>query len=77
MYYIITRKKLFLSFFILLILCIFGISSFTLASNTTSWGLCFNNPNEVPRGNASAEELLKYNAYFTGNTEEKKIYIKK
>ena len=75
MYYIITRKKLFLSFFILLILCIFGISSFTLASNTTSWGLCFNHPNEVPRGNASAEELLKYNAYFTGNTEEKKIYI--
>lgn len=75
MYYIITRKKLFLSFFIFLILCIFGISSFTLASNTTSWGLCFNNPNEVPRGNASAEELLNYNAYFTGNTEEKKIYI--
>lgn len=75
MYYIITRKKLILSFSILLILCICGISCYVMASNTTSWGLSFSNPNEVPRGNATAEELAKYNAYFTGNTDEKKIYL--
>ncbi len=75
MYYIVTRKKILLAFIIFVALCVCGISSFTFASNTTSWGLSFNTPNEVPRGNASAEELLKYNAYFTGNTQEKNIYL--
>lgn len=75
MYYIITKNKLILSFSILFIICICGISCYVFASNTTSWGLSFSTPNEVPRGNATSEELAKYNAYFTGNTKEKKIYL--
>lgn len=75
MYYIVTRKKLIISFVIFFTLCICGVSSFALASNTTSWGLSFSTPNEVPRGNATAEELLNYNAYFTGDTNEKKVYL--
>lgn len=75
MYYIVTRKKLILSLSILFILCVCGISCCVLASNPTSWGLSFSEPNKAPRGNASAEDLAKYNAYFTGNLNEKKIYL--
>ena len=75
MYYIITRKKLIFSISILLFTCIFSISCFALASNNTSWGLSFSTPNETPRGNATSEELLKYNAYFTDSSNKKKIYL--
>jgi peptidoglycan-N-acetylmuramic acid deacetylase len=75
MYYIITKKNIVIFSSIFLILCILSISCFVFASNNSSWGLCFDNPNEVPRGNATSEELLKYNAYFTGNTDEKKVYL--
>ena len=75
MYYIITRKKLILSISIFFIVCVCSISCFVLASNNTSWGLSFSTPNETPRGNATSEELLKYNAYFTDSSDTKKIYF--
>lgn len=40
-----------------------------------NWGLGFGNSGEPPRGNASAEELSKYDAYYIGDTGEKKIYL--
>ena len=75
MYYIITRKKLILSISIFFIVCVCSISCFVLASNNTSWGLSFSTPNETPRGNATSEELLKYNAYFTDSSDTKKVYL--
>jgi len=75
MYYIITRKKLILSFSILFLICMCSISCYVLASGTTSWGLCFRTPNALPEGNATSEELLKYNAYYTGSQDEKKVYL--
>lgn len=75
MYYIITRKKLILSISIFFIVCVCSISCFVLASNNTSWGLSFSTPNEMPRGNATSEELLKYNAYFTDSSDTKKVYL--
>lgn len=40
-----------------------------------NWGLGFGESGKCPTGNSSAEELKKYNAYFVGNTSEKKIYL--
>lgn len=40
-----------------------------------NWGLSFPSPGETPQGNATAEYLADYNAYYVGNTEEKVIYL--
>ncbi len=39
------------------------------------WGLAFGEKNTTPRGNVSAEELKKHNAYFIGDTSQKTIYL--
>ena len=41
----------------------------------SDWGLSFGSENTAPQGNVSAEELKKYNAYFIGDEQEKKIYL--
>ena len=38
-------------------------------------GLSFQAENEPPIGNASIEELSKYNAYFMGDKTKKEIYL--
>lgn len=47
--------------------------SLTLASE--DWGLSFGEPGTAPRGNASAEDLAWYDAYFVDGDEEKTIYL--
>lgn len=42
---------------------------------TGDWGLSFGVPGAPPRGNASAEELKKYNACYIGDTSKKTIYL--
>jgi peptidoglycan-N-acetylmuramic acid deacetylase len=42
---------------------------------TENWGLGFGESGKCPTGNSSAEELKKYNAYFVGDTTDKKIYL--
>lgn len=39
------------------------------------WGLSFGEPGTQPVGNASAEDLAWYDAYFVGGDEEKVIYL--
>ena len=48
-----------------------------LASADGNWGLSFQEEGKAPIGNATAEDLLKYNAYYIGKTEpsEKVIYL--
>lgn len=74
-----------------LTLCFLAVSIFVLAAaciglpspspeeqaeeTISDWGLSFGEENTTPQGNVSAEELKKYNAYFIGNTSEKKIYL--
>lgn len=41
----------------------------------TNWGLSFQQEGQAPVGNASAEFLKKYNAYYVGDTSQKKLYI--
>ncbi|MDF2540561.1 MAG: putative rane protein [Herbinix sp.] len=40
-----------------------------------NWGLGFTVKGQPPTGNATADELKKYDAYFIGNTKEKVIYL--
>ena len=40
-----------------------------------SWGLSFQGDGQTPIGNASREELKKYNAAFLGNEAAKKLYL--
>ncbi|HHW46242.1 MAG TPA: delta-lactam-biosynthetic de-N-acetylase [Clostridiales bacterium] len=43
--------------------------------NNTNWGLGFKKEGEPPTGNASAEYLKQYDAYYLGDTTQKRIYL--
>lgn len=45
------------------------------ASQAQNWGLGFGAEGSQPTGNATAEELKKYNAYYVGDKEEKVLYL--
>lgn len=44
-------------------------------SGSESWGLGFGQEGQAPTGNATADELKSYNAYYIGNQDEKIIYL--
>lgn len=50
-------------------------SSHLIVMTTENWGLGFGEEQTTPTGNASAEELKKYNAYYVGDTTKKTIYL--
>lgn len=52
-----------------------GSKTSVSAAAEGNWGLSFQTEGEPPAGNATAEDLAKYNAFFVGNTEEKVIYL--
>lgn len=78
-----TKKAILVGGF--LVLCYFfggGIAVFTSASVKPSffeasenWGLGFGEEGQPPTGNASVDELKKYNAYYRADTDEKIIYL--
>ena len=45
------------------------------ATSNDNWGLSFQEEGKTPVGNATPEFLKQYNAYFCGNSEDKKIYL--
>ena len=45
------------------------------SSQSSSWGLSFQEEGKRPVGNATIEELSQYDAFFAENTDEKKIYL--
>ena len=45
------------------------------AVETASWGLSFPRPGESPTGNASAEELAKWDAAYVGGADEPVLYL--
>ena len=51
-----------------------GVSAL-LHEKSENWGLGFDTEGKPPTGNASAEELKKYNAYFIGDTTQNTIYL--
>ncbi len=46
-----------------------------VSAEITNWGLSFTKEGTPPRGNASAEALREFDAYFIDETEDKKIYL--
>ena len=50
-------------------------SALPSSSQSSNWGLSFQEEGKRPVGNATIEELSRYNAFFAENTEEKKIYL--
>ena len=44
-------------------------------ASAADWGLSFQTEGEAPIGNATAEDLAQYGAYYLGDTEEKVIYL--
>lgn len=51
-----------------------GVSAL-LHEKSENWGLGFGTEGKPPTGNASAEELKKYDAYFIGDTTQNAIYL--
>ena len=47
----------------------------TSSSANNNWGLSFSEKGSPPTGNATSDFLKKYNAYYIGNTAEKKLYL--
>lgn len=66
---------LFIVSILLVILFTFCCKQFVNASKNTNWGLGFGKQGVQPTGNASVEELKKYNAYFITPEEGKKLYL--
>lgn len=56
---------------------VLGLSAPTTAvvANVDNWGLGFGTEGSKPIGNASSEELEKYDAYYVGEDTEKVIYL--
>lgn len=50
-------------------------SALPSSSQSSNWGLSFQEERKRPVGNATIEELSRYNAFYAENTEEKKIYL--
>lgn len=48
---------------------------FSIAAQTENWGLGFGMEGTQPTGNATAEELKQYDAYYAGTKDEKVIYL--
>ena len=49
--------------------------SAAVPASVDNWGLSFQTEGQAPVGNAGAEELAQYNAYYLGDTSEKVIYL--
>ncbi|MEG0616646.1 MAG: polysaccharide deacetylase family protein [Oscillospiraceae bacterium] len=47
----------------------------SITVSTQEWGLSFQEKNEPPVPNLSAEELLPYNTYYCGTSGQKRIYL--
>ena len=76
MYVTIDKKHIALSLIICTILaCTIGFLYNNIFAAKGNWGLSFKENGNAPEGNATADFLKQYDAYYIGNTEEKKVYL--
>ena len=50
-------------------------ASASLSAQSENWGLSFQEEGKRPTGNASIEELSRYNAWYAQNTDKKILYL--
>lgn len=79
MFITINGKKVFvITLFVIFLLVIVFFStkeSSVFATKTNSWGLSYTENGKTPTGNATSEYLKTFNAFYSGNSEEKKVYL--
>lgn len=76
MYVTIDKKRIVFSLIICTILaCTIGFVYNNVFAAKGNWGLSFKENGTPPDGNATADFLKQYDAYYIGNTEEKKVYL--
>lgn len=76
MYVTIDKKRIVFSLIICTILaCTIGFIYNNVFAAKGNWGLSFKENGTPPDGNATADFLKQYDAYYIGNTEEKKVYL--
>ena len=46
-----------------------------LLADTENWGLGFGKSGEKPTGNATVDEMKKYDAYYMADGDEKVLYL--
>lgn len=51
------------------------VSTLSVAGQAENWGLGFGSEGMQPTGNATAEDLKQYDAYYVGDKNEKVIYL--
>lgn len=81
----IPRKKVVKLFFLFAVAFILGTAvgkvqdyfapEAVMTSAEGNWGLSFQEEGQPPVANASKEELKQFDAYYSGSTEEKAIYL--
>ena len=49
--------------------------TFSVSSQSSSWGLSFQEEGKRPVGNATVEELYEYNTYYAEDTQDKRLYL--
>lgn len=81
MYITITRRRL-LGGLAAVALLICGVAGLSLAHGAGvtpaaagNWGLSFRTEGQPPVGNATAAQLAQHNAYFVGDTAQKRLYL--
>ncbi len=83
MYWIIRRRHILtaVAACVAVVLCMVSVTrmktgvSMAVAAVNTNWGLHFGENGKSPIGNASAEFLKQYNAYYIGDTSKKVLYL--
>lgn len=82
MYAVLKRKHFILAGIVALVLiavpvvCRFAQAAVPAAADpNTNWGLCFQQNGQPPVGNVTADYLKQFDAYYIGDTSEKKLYI--
>lgn len=76
MYVTIDKKRIVFSLVICTIIaCTIGFVYNNVFAAKGNWGLSFKENGTPPDGNATADFLKQYDAYYIGNTEEKKVYL--
>ena len=82
MFFVLTRRQL-LGAVAACLAMVVGAVGMTLAQPSVAavptaagnWGLSFRQEGAPPVGNATAEELASHNAYYVGDTTQKRIYL--
>ncbi len=82
MFFIFTRRQILTAVAVLAVIAL-GVAGLSLAESPSAavttaagnWGLSFQQQGAPPVGNATAADLAAHNAYYVGDTTQKRLYL--